>query len=130
MRKSSHSVTDLRYHIILVTKKRKKLLTGAVEATVKSECERMIRHFEGTVIEMEAEADHIHLLIELPPKYGIAQVVNSLKGVTARIARRDHLEEISQSLSGTAFWSPSYYATTAGGVTIETVKQYVSTQKG
>ena len=129
MHKSSHSVTDLRYHIILVTKKRRPLLTGGIEECVKSECDRIIRHFEGTVIEMETGRDHIHMLVELPPRYSISEVVNVLKGVSARITRRDYLPEIQKQLSGDAFWSPSYYAATVGGVTLEVLKQYVQDQK-
>ena len=72
---------------------------------------------------------HIHLLVELPPKYSIMEVMNVLKGVTARIARRDHLAEIRKSLGGDSFWSPSYYASTAGGVTVETLKEYVASQQ-
>ena len=115
MRKSSHSVTDLRYHIILVTKKRKKLLTGELDACIKSECLRIIHHFDGLVIEMESDLDHIHLLVELPPKYSIAEVINVLKGVSSRIVRRDYLPEIQKVLGGEAFWSPSYYPATVGG---------------
>ncbi len=125
MRKSSHSVTELRYHIVLVTKKRRPYLVDDIEDTVKSECERIIDHFNGTVEKMETDTDHIHLLVDLPPRYSISEVVNVLKGVSSRIVRRDH----GDRLKGNAFWSPSYYAATTGGASIDVIKQYIETQK-
>ena len=129
MRQSSHSVTDLTYHIVLVTRYRSRVLKGAVGETVKSECRRIIEHFGGEVVEMETDEDHIRLLVSLGPRYSISEIVNVLKGVSARIARRDHREEIGRVLGGDSFWSPSYYAATSGGVTIEALKKYVESQK-
>jgi len=128
MLKSSHSVTELAYHIVIVTKKRRPLLTGGVEELVMSECRRMIEHFEGEVLEMETDVDHIHILARLSHKYSISQVMNSLKGVSARIVRRDYGDVIQKQLKGTAFWSPSYYIATTGDVTIEKIRRYVESQ--
>ena len=128
MRRSSHSVTELHYHIVLVTKYRRPVLTGNVAETVKGECTRIIEHFEGSVVEVETDVDHIHLLVDMPPKYAMSEVVNVLKGVSSRIARRDHLPEIQEHLKGGSLWSPSYYLATSGGVTLETLKEYVRSQ--
>ena len=128
-RRSSHSVTQLRYHIVLVTKYRRPLLTGNIKDTVRAECKRIIEHMDGSVISMETDVDHIHILAGLSPKHAVSDVINVLKGVSARIARRDHGEEIGKYLRGNAFWSPSYFAATTGGVTLDVVKAYVESQK-
>ena len=62
------------------------------------------------------------------PEYSIRTVMNSLKGVTARIIRRDHWEEVSKQLWGDSFWSDSYYVGTCGGVTVEMIRKYVENQ--
>ena len=129
MRKHSHSVTELHLHIVLVTKFRKPLLTGEIDETVKRECRRILEHYECRVEEMETDKDHIHILMEMPPKYSVMQIVNVLKGVSSRMVRKEHGEEIEKMLKHSSFWSPSYYAGTTGGVTLETVKRYVEAQR-
>ena len=129
MRRSSHSVTQLTYHIVLVTKYRRPVLTGPVEETVRNECRRILEHFDCRVLEIETDVDHIHILTEMGPKYSLSEVMNVLKGVSARIARRDHGDRIGEILEGEKFWSPRYFAATTGGVTIVTLKQYVASQK-
>ena len=129
MRKHSHSVTELHLHIVLVTKYRKPLLTGEVEETVKRECRRILEHFECKVEEMETDRDHIHILVEMTPKYSVKEIVNVMKGVSSRLVRKEHGETIQKQLKGNSFWSPSYYAGTTGGVTLETVKKYVESQR-
>ena len=85
---------------------------------VKLECE---------LIEMEGEQDHIHLLISYPPKLSISVMVNNLKAVSSLILRLQNTHFTRQSTSS-ALWSRSYFACTAGGVTIETLKAYVESQ--
>ena len=130
MRRSSHSVTELQYHIVLVTKRRKKVITGSVEELLKIECIRMIEHFEGKVIEIATDVDYIHILAELSPKYSITEVVNSLKGVSSRMIRKNFPELDDNKVKKGRFWNPSYYCATTGGVTVETIKKYVESQKG
>lgn len=128
-KKRSHAVYDLNYHIVLVTKYRRPVLAGEVAEHLKRECIRLIDEKEGAVREIETDMDHVHILAELSPKYPVTGLINSLKGVTSRILRRDHWDEISKDLWGDSLWSESYYVATAGGVTIDTIRQYVQSQK-
>lgn len=77
------------------------------------------------IIEMEGESDHVHLLIEIPPKLSISQVVNALKGVSSRMLRKEY-EELRRNK---ALWSPSYFAVSCGGAPIEIIKSYIKNQE-
>lgn len=83
---------------------------------------------EGSVVQIETDTDHVHILADLSPKRAVTEQINVLKGVTARLIRRDHWDEVRKYLWGDSFWSESYYIATAGGVTIEMLKQYVQSQ--
>lgn len=76
------------------------------------------------------ESDHAHLLIAYPPKVALSTLVNSLKGVSARMLRSAALPEVSEKLWGEHFWSPSYCAVSCGGAPLEVVKRYVESQRG
>ena len=93
MRNLGHAVFELKYHIILVTKYRRPVLTDEIAERLKKETERLITEsFNGQVIEMETDMDHIHILAEISPRYSIAEVVNVLKGVTSRILKSEYAE--------------------------------------
>ncbi|CAM3021258.1 Transposase IS200-like domain-containing protein [Vibrio diazotrophicus] len=94
-------------------------LREAFESTcVKLECE---------LREMDGKQDHVHLLISYPPKLSISVMVNNLKAVSSRMLRLQNTHLTRQSKSS-ALWSRSYFACTAGGATIETLKAYVESQ--
>lgn len=127
-KRSGHSVYDFTYHIILVTKYRRPVLTGKVAERLKEECIRLITEMGGSVSEIETDRDHVHILACLSPARAVTDQINVLKGVTARMLRRDYWDEISPMLWGKSLWSESYYIATAGGVTVETLKKYVESQ--
>lgn len=122
-----HSVSKLVVHLIFTTKYRRKLIDGRminqIEDAFKSACEKL----ECKVVAFDGEADHVHVLIAYPPKVAISVLVNNLKSTSSRRVRylNSHIPRQSKSA---AFWSRSYFACSAGGATIETLKQYVSEQ--
>ena len=127
-RKGNHSVYGLNYHIVLVTKYRKKCINEELGERLKAECIRLIEGREGRVLEIETDQDHLHILAELSPKYALAESIGILKSVTARIMRRDYAGYLSQFYWGDSFWSDSYFVASSGGVTMETLRQYVEDQ--
>jgi putative transposase len=76
------------------------------------------------------DTDHVHLLVEFPPKLALSRLINSLKGVSARRLRAAALPEVRDKLSGVHFWSPSYCAVSCGGAPLEIIKRYVEQQRG
>ena len=140
-RKLRHAVVNINYHLIMVTKYRKKVIVGVIAERLKQECIRLLEeNFEGHVTSIETDQDHVHILLEytpvdhvhilteLSPKYSVMEIMASLKGVTSRIIRRDFHDMIKDQLWGDSFWSDSYYAATTGGVTLDVIKRYVESQ--
>ncbi|WP_156100012.1 IS200/IS605 family transposase [Nitrosococcus oceani] len=101
-RRGRYSVTRLVVHLVFTTKYQRKVFDG--------------------------EEDHVHLLVEYPPKLSISVLVNNLKSTSSRRVRflNTHIPRLSKSA---ALWSRSYFACSAGGATLETLKAYVNGQK-
>lgn len=81
--------------------------------------------FGAELIEFNGEDDHVHLLVSYPPKVALSTLVNSLKGVSSRRLRANHQIKTHRN----HLWSPSYYAASSGGATLETLKQYIRNQR-
>ena len=76
----------------------------------------------------DGEADHIHMLVEYPPKLSISVMINAFKGTSSRLLRQERLSIAARYREG-VLWSPSYFAASTGGATLETVKKYVEHQR-
>jgi putative transposase len=87
------------------------------------------RRFKADLVECEGEHDHVHLLINYPPTCAVSRLVNSLKGVSSRLIRKEHCPSIKQALYGKNLWSPSYFAGSCGGASLDVIKQYIEDQK-
>ncbi|ELP5903316.1 IS200/IS605 family transposase [Vibrio vulnificus] len=122
-----HSVSKLVVHLVFTTKYRRKLFTGVMIEQLREAFESACVKLECDLIEMDGEQDHVHLLISYPPKLSISVMVNNLKAVSSRMLRLQNTHLTRQSKSS-ALWSRSYFACTAGGATIETLKAYVESQ--
>lgn len=125
LRKERHSVTNLLMHLVCVTKYRRKVFTGAglrnLEETFRSVAGKM----DFDIKEFNGEQDHIHILIEYPPKLSVSKIVNHLKGASSRRYRSAGFECPSDK----SLWSPSYFATSVGGAPLEVIKQYIEKQE-
>ena len=122
-----HSVSKLVVHLVFTTKYRRKIFTGVMIEQLREAFESACVKLECELIEMDGEQDHVHLLISYPPKLSISVMVNNLKAVSSRMLRLQNTHLTRQSKSS-ALWSRSYFACTAGGATIETLKAYVESQ--
>ncbi len=122
-----HSVSKLVVHLVFTTKYRRKLFTGVMIEQLREAFESACVKLECELIEMDGEQDHVHILISYPPKLSISVMVNNLKAVSSRMLRLQNAHLTRQSKTS-ALWSRSYFACTAGGATIETLKAYVESQ--
>lgn len=129
LKSSSHGVYRLSYHLVLVTKYRRKSITAVMlhdlGEIAKSTCEK----WGCELLEFSGEADHVHLLFDAPPTVEPARFVNNLKTVTSRLIRRDHTDHLSQFYRKPVFWTASYALFTTGGAPLEVIKKYISGQK-
>jgi len=89
---------------------------------------RVCADFEAQLIEMDGEDDHVHLLVEYPPKVALSNLVNSLKGVSSRLLRKERPDIQKRHWKG-VLWSPSYFASSCGGAPISILRQYIEQQQ-
>ena len=123
-RRGRHSVTGLYTHLVFVTKYRRKIFTTEHIEYLREVCHGVALKMNFRLIQLNGETDHIHCLIEYPPKLSISQIVNSLKGVSSRMLRKKYeLKPHNDHL-----WSPSYFAVSCGGAPIAKIKQYIENQ--
>jgi len=122
-----HSVSKLVVHLVFTTKYRRKLFDYAMIQQMRESFLSSCAKLECELIEMDGEEDHVHLLVAYPPKLSISVMVNNLKAVSSRMLRLQNTHLTRQSKSS-ALWSRSYFACSAGGATIETLKAYVDSQ--
>jgi len=123
-----HSVTKLVIHLIFTTKYRRKLFDGYMIQQLRDAFESACEKLECELLEMDGEQDHVHLLIAYPPKLAVSVMVNNLKATSSRRLRILNTHLRNQSKSG-VLWSRSYFACSAGGATVETLKEYVNSQR-
>jgi len=119
----------MHVHLVFVTQYRRKVFTQEVMRELKLIFASVCRDFEATLTEFDGERDHVHLLVNYPPKTSVSKLVNSLKGVSSRILRNKDYPSIQQALWGKSFWSPSYFAGSCGGAPIEIIRQYIENQQ-
>ncbi|SEN08998.1 putative transposase, partial [Lihuaxuella thermophila] len=117
-------VYDCKYHIVFCPKYRRKVLVPPVSDRLKELFMEKARELEVTISSMEIMPDHVHLLIQCDPQFGIHRAVKHLKGFTSRVLRQEfpHLKSRIPSL-----WTNSYFVATVGTVTLEVVNQYMET---
>lgn len=125
-----HSVYNLKYNLVVITKYRHKCITKDILNDLKDIFKNIIDGKNGSIIEFNGEADHIHLLFETPPQVELAKLVNTLKTVSSRLIRKKYSEYLKQYYWKPVFWSRSYCILTTGGATIEIIEKYIQSQAG
>ena len=123
---NNNIVYSCKYHVVWCPKYRRKVLTGDVEKRLKEIIIDTCAKYNFSLIEMEVMPDHIHILIEVDPQYGIHKAIKLLKGISSRILRKEfvHLTTKIPTL-----WTNSYFISTVGGAPLDIVKQYIESQK-
>ena len=107
-----------------------KAITRAIFSTIQEVLHRILDRLEIRILDFSGEADHIHLLVSIPPRYAISDLVNRIKTATSRAIRQKHAKAIAPFLWGNSFWSTSHCAASVGdGRSIESIKRYIQGQK-
>ena len=128
IRRGRHCVLKLHVHLVFVTKYRGAVFDSEAIETLRAVFSDICVDFEATLIEMDGEHDHVHLLVEYPPKVSVSHLVNSLKGVSSRLLRKERPDIRKRYWKG-RLWSPSYFAASCGGAPISIVRQYIEQQQ-
>ena len=119
----------MHVHLVFVTKYRRKVFTQQILNELRAIFSSVCTDFESRLVEVEGEGDHVHLLIEYPPKVSVSKLVNSLKGVSSRLIRKKGYPDIQNALWGNSLWSPSYFAGACGGAPLNAIRQYIEQQE-
>ncbi|MBP5722852.1 MAG: IS200/IS605 family transposase [Bacteroidales bacterium] len=128
--KSSNAVFRLNYHLVIVTKYRRKVFVDdTIVSRLKSFIENMSETYGVHVINQECGDDHIHLLIDTKPSTDLCKFINILKGHSSRMLRKEFSEQLGDKLWGDAFWSPSYFLSTVGNTSVDTIYNYIEKQR-
>lgn len=129
LRIGRHCIFALHAHLVFVTKYRRGVFRQehmpALERIFRSVCQ----DFEAELVEFNGEADHVHLLVNYPPKTPLSKLVNSLKGVSSRLMRKEFGDFHPWLKRRGVLWSPSYFAASCGGAPIEILQQYIEQQQ-
>ena len=123
---NNNIVYSCKYHIVWCPKYRRKVLVGEVETRLKELVIEIVNELRVEIIEMETDKDHIHILCEVDPQFGVAEFVKKVKGRTSRILR-DEFPHLRKRLP--TLWTNSYFVSTVGGAPLEVIKQYIENQQ-
>ena len=124
----SHSRWDCKYHLVFVPKYRKKVIFGEIRKFLGPIFHELARQKECRIVEGHLMRDHVHMCIEIPPKYAVSSIVGFLKGKSAiAIARQFSGKE--RNFNGENFWARGYAVSTVG-FEEEAVRRYIREQEG
>ena len=125
--KSNHNVVySCKYHVVWCPKYRHSVLINGVDVRLKELIKETCDLLNVEIIEMEIMPDHVHLLLEVDPQFGIHKAVKTIKGKTSRILRQE-FHWLTTKLP--TLWTNSYFCSTVGGAPLGIVKQYIESQK-
>ena len=125
--KSNNNVFySCKYHVVWCPKYRRKVLVNGVDVRLKELILEACRELRIDVIEMEIMPDHVHLLMEVDPQFGIHRAVKAIKGKTSRVLRSEFSSLRSRLPS---LWTNSYFVSSVGGAPLSAIKQYIENQK-
>lgn len=129
IRHGRYCVFLMHVHLVFVTKYRREVFTKEILNDLHVIFAQTCLDFEAALVEFDGEDDHVHLLVNYPPKVAVSNLVNSLKGVSSRLVRKKNYPSLQKKLWGNALWSPSYFAGSCGGAPIAVIRQYIEQQQ-
>lgn len=127
IRHGRHCVFKIHVHLVFVTKYRKAIFDADALKSLEKIFREVCLDFEAELQAFNGENDHVHLLVNYPPKVSVSKLVNSLKGVSSRLLRKERPDLMSVYYKG-VLWSPSYFAASCGGAPLSIIQQYIDQQ--
>ena len=125
--KSNENVVySCKYHIVWCPKYRRSVLIKGVDVRLKEIIADVCNEFAAVLIELEVMPDHVHLLVEVDPQFGVTKLIRYMKGRSSRYLRQE-FPWLKSRLP--TLWTNSYFVSTVGGAPLDVVKQYIENQK-
>lgn len=128
IRTGRHCVFAVHAHLVFVTKFCHRVFDDAHLTRMEQIMSEVCLDFEAELVEFNGERDHVHLLVNYPPKVALSHLVNSLKGVSSRLLRKEFPGLVRHYWRAKKLWSASYYAGSAGGAPLSAVRAYIESQ--
>jgi putative transposase len=125
----ARGVSDLKCHLVLTTKYRRKILTDAMLTRLEEIFMTLMDKWEGRLVEFNGESDHVHLLLQYNPQTEPSKLINNLKTVSSRYLRKEFAIEVNKVYWKDVFWANGYFVASCGGITVEQLQQYIEEQE-
>ena len=127
MRTNRNVAYDCKYHVVWCPKYRRPVIQGPIDTRLKEVIRDVCTERGCPIIELETMPDHVHILVECDPQYGIHRLVKQIKGRSSRVLR-DEFPSLRSRLP--TLWTNSYFVATVGGAPLATIKRYIENQRG
>jgi putative transposase len=126
LRTNSNIAFQCAFHVVWCPKYRRRVLGGRIETRLKELIREVTEEKGAWLVELEVMPDHVHLLVEVDPQFGIHKLVKAIKGRSSRVLRQE-FPSLKSKLP--TLWTNSYFVATVGGAPLDVVKRYVENQK-
>lgn len=123
----AHTTHRLKYHLVWIPKYRKRVLRGPLARRLYELLKQCADMNQWTIDELNVQVDHVHLLVQLPPKEAVAHAMQIMKGGTSKVIRQE-FPELDEFLWGDSLWADGYFAESVGQVTEARIKAYIQNQ--
>ncbi len=127
-RSGRHVVFMLHAHLVFTPKYRRNIFSAVHLKALESYARKVCEDLEVELVEFNGEPNHVHVLVNYPPKLSLSTLVNSLKGVTSRLLRKDYPEIEQHYWKKKTLWSRSYFVSSCGGAPLGILKKYIQEQ--
>ena len=125
-----HCVFNMKYHLVLVSKYRRKCFTDEILTRLQAILENLCEAWSVDLLEFNGEVDHVHLLLELHPGVMPSQLINNLKTVTSRLLRKEYGDHFAKFYwKNPGIWTRAYCLLTVGGAPLDVLKKYIQDQE-
>ena len=119
-------VFSCKYHVVWCPKYRRDVLVNGADTRLREIIRQVCSETDSEILEMEVMPDHVHLLVEVNPQFGVHNLIKRIKGRSSRLLRQEFRWCRTRLPS---LWTNSYFVSTVGGAPLEIVKQYIEQQK-
>ena len=130
LRSHPHCVYSLHFHLVLVTKYRRKCFTKSMLNRLKEICHHICLLWDVELKEFGGESDHIHLLLAVHPNIMPSRFINNLKTVSSRLMRKEYKKKLAKHYWKRCLWTRAYCLISAGGAPLTIIKKYIEKQEG
>ena len=126
-RKTSHSVYDIKFHFVWITKYRKPMLAGSIGTRLRDLIREICKTMDIEIIKGHVSKDHVHLFVSVPPYHSVSEVMKRIKGKTSRRLLSES-RILAKQCWGRHLWARGYFAASSGNVTDDVIAQYIEQQ--